>query len=153
MHANGGSMCFILVYIHMFRSLYFGSYKAPRELLWIIGVVIYLAMMGTAFMGYVLPWGQMSYWGATVITSLFSAVPLIGDTIVTWLWGGFVIDNNTLTRFFVLALPPNIFSSPRSPRLRDESSFFCAPSEIPSTPYMRPFAWCWTKMGRRPRAC
>ncbi|MBC8268347.1 MAG: cytochrome b/b6 [Rhodospirillaceae bacterium] len=101
MHANGGSMFFILVYIHMFRGLYFGSFKAPRELLWIIGVVIYLAMMGTAFMGYVLPWGQMSYWGATVITSLFSAVPLIGDTIVTWLWGGFVIDNNTLTRFFV----------------------------------------------------
>ena len=101
MHANGGSMFFLLVYIHMFRGLYFGSFKAPRELLWIIGVVIYLAMMGTAFMGYVLPWGQMSYWGATVITSLFSAVPLIGDTIVTWLWGGFVIDNNTLTRFFV----------------------------------------------------
>ncbi len=101
MHSNGASMFFILVYIHMFRSLYFGSYKAPRELLWIIGVVIYLAMMGTAFMGYVLPWGQMSYWGATVITSLFSAVPVIGDTIVTWLWGGFVIDNNTLTRFFV----------------------------------------------------
>jgi ubiquinol-cytochrome c reductase cytochrome b/c1 subunit len=101
MHANGGSMFFILVYIHMFRGLYYGSYKAPRELLWIIGVAIYLAMMGTAFMGYVLPWGQMSYWGATVITSLFSAVPLIGDTIVTWLWGGFVIDNNTLTRFFV----------------------------------------------------
>jgi len=101
MHSNGASMFFILVYIHMFRGLYFGSYKAPRELLWIIGVVIYLCMMGTAFMGYVLPWGQMSYWGATVITSLFSAVPLIGDTIVTWLWGGFVIDNNTLTRFFV----------------------------------------------------
>ncbi|MBT4933073.1 MAG: cytochrome b/b6 [Rhodospirillaceae bacterium] len=101
MHANGGSMFFILVYIHMFRGLYFGSFKAPRELLWIIGVVIYLCMMGTAFMGYVLPWGQMSYWGATVITSLFSAVPIIGDTIVTWLWGGFVIDNNTLTRFFV----------------------------------------------------
>jgi len=101
MHANGGSMFFILVYVHMFRGLYFGSFKAPRELLWIIGVVIYLCMMGTAFMGYVLPWGQMSYWGATVITSLFSAVPIIGDTIVTWLWGGFVIDNNTLTRFFV----------------------------------------------------
>ena len=101
MHSNGASMFFIIVYIHMFRGLYFGSYKAPRELLWIIGVVIYLAMMGTAFMGYVLPWGQMSYWGATVITSLFSAVPVIGDTIVTWLWGGFVIDNNTLTRFFV----------------------------------------------------
>ena len=101
MHSNGASMFFILVYIHMFRGLYFGSYKAPRELLWIIGVVIYLCMMGTAFMGYVLPWGQMSYWGATVITSLFSAVPVIGDTIVTWLWGGFVIDNNTLTRFFV----------------------------------------------------
>ncbi len=101
MHSNGASMFFIIVYIHMFRGLYFGSYKAPRELLWIIGVVIYLCMMGTAFMGYVLPWGQMSYWGATVITSLFSAVPVIGDTIVTWLWGGFVIDNNTLTRFFV----------------------------------------------------
>ena len=101
MHANGASMFFILVYIHMFRGLYYGSYKAPRELLWIIGVIIYLCMMGTAFMGYVLPWGQMSYWGATVITSLFSAVPFIGDTIVTWLWGGFVIDNNTLTRFFV----------------------------------------------------
>ncbi|NQU58115.1 MAG: cytochrome b N-terminal domain-containing protein, partial [Rhodospirillales bacterium] len=90
MHSNGASMFFVLVYIHMFRGLYFGSYKAPRELLWIIGVVIYLCMMGTAFMGYVLPWGQMSYWGATVITSLFSAVPVIGDTIVTWLWGGFV---------------------------------------------------------------
>jgi quinol-cytochrome oxidoreductase complex cytochrome b subunit len=101
MHSNGASLFFVLVYIHMFRGLYFGSFKAPRELLWMIGVVIYLAMMGTAFMGYVLPWGQMSYWGATVITSLFSAVPFIGDTIVTWLWGGFVIDNNTLTRFFV----------------------------------------------------
>ena len=101
LHMNGASMFFIIVYIHMFRGMYFGSYKAPREILWMIGVVIYLAMMGTAFMGYVLPWGQMSYWGATVITSLFSAVPLIGETIVTWLWGGFVIGNNTLTRFFV----------------------------------------------------
>ena len=101
MHANGASMFFILVYIHMFRGLYFGSFKEPRQLLWIIGVFIYLAMMATAFMGYVLPWGQMSYWGATVITSLFSAIPFIGDTIVTWIWGGFVIDSNTLSRFFV----------------------------------------------------
>ena len=101
MHANGASMFFILVYIHMFRGLYFGSFKEPRQLLWIIGVFIYIAMMATAFMGYVLPWGQMSYWGATVITSLFSAIPFIGDTIVTWIWGGFVIDSNTLSRFFV----------------------------------------------------
>jgi len=101
-HSNGASMFFILVYIHMFRGLYFGSFKAPRELLWIIGVAIYLAMMATAFMGYVLPWGQMSYWGATVITSLFSAIPIVGETIVTWIWGGFVISDNTLMRFFVV---------------------------------------------------
>ncbi|MDA1089929.1 MAG: cytochrome b/b6 [Proteobacteria bacterium] len=99
-HMNGGSMFFILVYIHMFRGMYYGSYKEPRELLWIIGVFIVLAMMATAFMGYVLPWGQMSFWGATVITNLFSAVPIIGDSIVTWLWGGFSIDNPTLNRFF-----------------------------------------------------
>ncbi len=102
MHSSGASMFFILVYIHMFRGLYFGSFKEPRELLWIIGVAIYLAMMATAFMGYVLPWGQMSYWGATVITSLFSAIPVIGDTLVTWIWGGFVISDNTLMRFFVV---------------------------------------------------
>jgi len=99
-HMNGGSMFFILVYIHMFRGMYYGSYKNPRELLWIIGVLIVLAMMATAFMGYVLPWGQMSFWGATVITNLFSAIPIIGDSIVTWLWGGFSIDNPTLNRFF-----------------------------------------------------
>jgi quinol-cytochrome oxidoreductase complex cytochrome b subunit len=102
MHSSGASMFFILVYVHMFRSLYFGSYKSPREILWIIGVAIYLLMMATAFMGYVLPWGQMSYWGATVITSLFSAIPIIGDTLVTWIWGGFVIGDNTLMRFFVV---------------------------------------------------
>ena len=102
MHMNGASFFFIVVYIHMFRGLYYGSYKAPRELLWIIGVVILLLMMATAFMGYVLPWGQMSFWGATVITNLFSAFPLIGDHIVTWLWGGFSVDNPTLNRFFSL---------------------------------------------------
>ncbi|MBP9692313.1 MAG: cytochrome b N-terminal domain-containing protein [Alphaproteobacteria bacterium] len=100
-HSNGASMFFIIVYIHMFRGLYYGSYKAPRELLWILGVVILLLMMATAFMGYVLPWGQMSYWGATVITSLFSVFPF-GESIVEWLWGGFSVDNPTLNRFFVL---------------------------------------------------
>jgi ubiquinol-cytochrome c reductase cytochrome b subunit len=101
-HANGASMFFIVVYIHIFRGLYYGSYKAPRELLWMLGVVILLLMMATAFMGYVLPWGQMSFWGATVITNLFSAIPLFGESIVTWLWGGFSVDNPTLNRFFSL---------------------------------------------------
>ena len=101
-HANGASMFFIVVYIHMARGLYYGSYKTPRELLWILGVVIMLLMMATAFMGYVLPWGQMSYWGATVITNLFSAFPLVGEHIVTWLWGGYSVDNATLVRFFSL---------------------------------------------------
>jgi len=101
-HMNGGSAFFIVVYIHLFRGMYYGSYKAPREILWIIGVLILLAMMATAFMGYVLPWGQMSFWGATVITNLFSAIPLIGENIVEWLWGGFVVDNPTLNRFFSL---------------------------------------------------
>ena len=101
-HMNGGSAFFIVVYIHIFRGLYYGSYKAPRELLWMLGVVILLLMMATAFMGYVLPWGQMSFWGATVITNLFSAIPLVGDSIVTWLWGGFSVDNPTLNRFFSL---------------------------------------------------
>ena len=87
MHANGASMFFIAVYVHILRGIYYGSYKAPREILWILGVVIFLAMMATAFMGYVLPWGQMSFWGATVITNLFSAIPLVGEPIVTWLWG------------------------------------------------------------------
>ena len=102
MHANGASMFFIAVYIHMFRGMYYGSYKAPREILWMIGVVIYLIMMATAFMGYVLPWGQMSFWGAKVITNLFSAIPFVGDAITTWLWGGFAVDNPTLNRFFSL---------------------------------------------------
>ena len=101
-HMNGASFFFIVVFIHIFRGLYYGSYKAPRELLWILGVLILLLMMATAFMGYVLPWGQMSFWGATVITNLFSAIPLIGDSIVTFLWGGFSVDNPTLNRFFAL---------------------------------------------------
>jgi ubiquinol-cytochrome c reductase cytochrome b/c1 subunit len=105
MHMNGASFFFIVVYIHIFRGLYYGSYKKPRELLWILGVLILLLMMATAFMGYVLPWGQMSFWGATVITNLFSAIPLVGESIVTWLWGGFSVDNPTLNRFFALHLP------------------------------------------------
>ena len=102
MHANGASMFFLAVYIHIARGLYYGSYKAPREILWILGVVIFLLMMATAFMGYVLPWGQMSFWGATVITSLFSAIPYIGDSITILLWGGYSVDNPTLNRFFSL---------------------------------------------------
>ena len=101
-HQNGASMFFIVTYIHIFRGLYYGSYKTPRELLWMLGVVILLLMMATAFMGYVLPWGQMSYWGATVITNLFSAFPIVGPKIVTLLWGGFSVDNPTLNRFFAL---------------------------------------------------
>lgn len=101
-HANGASMFFVVVYIHIFRGLYYGSYKAPRELLWMLGVVIVLLMMATAFMGYVLPWGQMSFWGATVITNLFSAIPWFGEAIVTWMWGGFTVDNPTLNRFYSL---------------------------------------------------
>lgn len=102
MHMNGASMFFIAVYIHMFRGMYYGSYKAPREVLWMLGVIIYLVMMATAFMGYVLPWGQMSFWGAKVITNLFSAIPFVGDTVTTWLWGGYSVDNPTLNRFFSL---------------------------------------------------
>ena len=102
MHSNGASMFFIAVYIHMFRGLYYGSYKAPREVLWILGCVIYLLMMATAFMGYVLPWGQMSFHGAVVITNLFGALPIVGESITTWLWGGFAVDNATLNRFFSL---------------------------------------------------
>ena len=111
LHSNGASMFFIAVYIHIFRGLYYGSYKAPREISWILGVIIFLIMMATAFMGYVLPWGQMSFWGATVITNLFGALPVIGETIVTWLWGGFAVDNPTLNRFFSLhyLLPFMIF--------------------------------------------
>ncbi len=101
-HAVGASMFFVAVYIHMFRGMYYGSYKAPREVLWFLGVIILLLMMATAFMGYVLVWGQMSFWAATVITNLFSAVPFVGEPIVTWLWGGFAVDNPTLNRFFAL---------------------------------------------------
>ena len=101
-HMNTASFFFIVVYLHIFRGLYYGSYKAPRELLWILGVVIFLLMMATAFMGYVLPWGQMSFWGATVITNLFSAIPLVGESIVTFLWCAFSVDNPTLHRFFSL---------------------------------------------------
>ncbi|MBV8923710.1 cytochrome c1 [Bradyrhizobium sp.] len=102
MHATGASMFFFAVYVHMLRGLYYGSYKEPREVLWILGVIIYLLMMATGFMGYVLPWGQMSFWGATVITNLFSAFPYIGDSIVTLLWGGYSVGNPTLNRFFSL---------------------------------------------------
>jgi len=101
-HANGASMFFLAVYIHIFRSLYYGSYKSPREVIWIIGILIYILMMATAFMGYVLPWGQMSFWGATVITNLFSAIPFVGESITTWLWGGYSVDNPTLNRFYSL---------------------------------------------------
>ena len=102
MHANGASFFFIAVYLHIFRGLYYGSYKAPREILWILGVIIFLLMMATAFMGYVLPWGQMSFWGATVITGFFTAFPVIGEPIQTLLLGGFAVDNPTLNRFFAL---------------------------------------------------
>jgi ubiquinol-cytochrome c reductase cytochrome b subunit len=102
MHANGASMFFIVVYSHIFRGLYYGSYMTPREHLWCSGVVIFLLMMATAFMGYVLPWGQMSFWGATVITNLASAIPFVGQAIVEWVWGGFSVDNATLNRFFSL---------------------------------------------------
>jgi len=101
-HMNGASMFFILIYVHIFRGMYYGSYKAPRELLWMTGVALLLLLMATAFMGYVLPWGQMSYWGATVITNLFGAIPGVGHWIVTLLWGGFSVDSPTLTRFFSL---------------------------------------------------
>ncbi|WP_297694516.1 cytochrome b/b6 [Phenylobacterium sp.] len=102
MHASGASMFFLAVYVHIFRGLYYGSYKAPREVLWILGCIIYLLMMATAFMGYVLPWGQMSFHGAVVITNLLGAFPLVGNAITTWLWGGFAVDDPTLNRFFSL---------------------------------------------------
>src|ERR1700729_3076795 len=102
MHASGASMFFFAVYVHMFRGIYYGSYKEPREVLWILGVIIYLLMMATGFMGYVLVWGQMSFWAATVITNLFSAIPGVGSDVVTWLWGGFAVGNPTLNRFYSL---------------------------------------------------
>ena len=101
-HANGASMFFFAVYIHMFRGLYYGSYKAPREVLWLLGCIIYFLMIATAFMGYVLPWGQMSYYGAVVITNLIGAIPVVGPSILTWLQGGFAVDQPTLNRFFSL---------------------------------------------------
>jgi len=101
-HANGASFFFIAVYAHIFRGLYYGSYKAPREILWIIGVLIFVVMMATAFMGYVLPWGQMSFWGAKVITSLFGAIPLVGESLKVWLWGGPYVGEATLNRMFSL---------------------------------------------------
>jgi len=124
-HMNGASMFFALIYIHLFRGLYYGSYKNPRELLWIIGVIILLLMIATSFMGYVLPWGQMSYWAATVITNLFSAIPLVGPGIVTFLWGGFTVGDPTLHRFYALHYPslrhccgrPPSFGRATSPRL------------------------------------
>lgn len=101
-HAVGASMFFVALYAHIARGLYYGSYKSPREVLWWVGIIIFLLTMATAFMGYVLPWGQMSFWGATVITNLFSAIPVVGEGIVTWLWGGYSVDNPTLNRFFVI---------------------------------------------------
>ena len=101
-HTNGGSFFFVVVYIHVLRGLYYGSYKTPRELLWMIGVVLLLLMMATAFVGYVLPWGQMSFWAATVITNFFTAIPIIGNGITEWLWGGPAVGNPTLNRFFSL---------------------------------------------------
>ncbi len=101
-HANGASMFFLAAYLHMFRGMYYGSYKEPREVLWILGVILLLLMIATGFMGYVLVWGQMSFWAATVITNLFSAIPGVGDTIVTWLWGGYAVGNPTLNRFYSL---------------------------------------------------
>ena len=102
MHANGASMFFVAVYVHIFRALYYGSYKAPREVLYILGVIIYLLMMATAFLGYTLPWGQMSFWGATVITSILGAIPVVGETIQSLLWGGYSVGSPTLNRFFSL---------------------------------------------------
>jgi ubiquinol-cytochrome c reductase cytochrome b/c1 subunit len=101
-HSNGASFFFVAVYAHIARGMYYGSYKEPREVLWILGVILFLLMVVTGFMGYVLPWGQMSFWAATVITNLFSAIPLVGDPIVTWLWGGYAVGNPTLNRFYSL---------------------------------------------------
>ena len=101
-HSNGASMFFLAVFIHMFRGLYYGSYKEPREVIWILGCIIYLLMIVTAFMGYVLPWGQMSFWGATVIINLVGTLPLIGESLTQMLLGGFAVDNPTLNRFFSL---------------------------------------------------
>ena len=118
-HANGASFFFLVTYIHIFRGLYYGSYKAPREMVWMLGLVIFLLMMATAFMGYVLPWGQMSFWAAKVITGLFGAIPLVGEPIQQWLLGGYAPDQPTLTRFFSLhyLLPFVIAGSDHPPHL------------------------------------
>lgn len=102
LHSNGASMFFIIVYFHILRSMYFSSYTYPRQFVWLIGVIILLLMIIVAFLGYVLPWGQMSYWGATVITNLVSAIPIIGKQLVFWLWGGYSLNNASLTRFYAL---------------------------------------------------
>src|ERR1700728_521029 len=101
-HSNGASLLFLLVYGHIARGMYYGSYYKPREFLWNMGVLLFLVLMGTAFLGYVLPWGQMSFWGATVITNLLSAIPLIGGDLVQFIWGGYSVDNATLNRFYSL---------------------------------------------------
>src|SRR5690606_15055938 len=108
MHSTGASAFFVVVYLHMFRGLMYGSYKAPRDLLWIVGMLVYVALMAEAFMGYLLPWGQMSYWGAQVIISLFGAIPKIGEPLALWIRGDFAISDITLNRFFalhVIAMP------------------------------------------------
>ena len=108
MHSTGASLFFIVVYLHMFRGLMYGSYQKPRELVWLLGMLIYLVLMAEAFMGYVLPWGQMSFWGAKVIISLFGAIPVVGDTLVEWIMGDYLPSDATLNRFFalhVVALP------------------------------------------------
>ncbi|MBF0193134.1 MAG: cytochrome b N-terminal domain-containing protein [Magnetococcales bacterium] len=112
LHANGATFFFIIIYVHILRGMYYGSYRAPREILWWIGVIIFFLMMGTGFLGYVLPWGQMSYWGAAVITNLITAVPMVGEDLVIWVWGGFSVGDATLNRFYVLhfLLPLVIFA-------------------------------------------
>ena len=108
MHSTGASLFFVIIYLHMFRAIIYGSYKEPRELLWIIGVIIYLCLMAEAFFGYLLPWGQMSYWGAQVIVNLFSSIPFIGESVAIWIRGDYVVSDATLNRFFafhVIALP------------------------------------------------
>ncbi|OSM06949.1 cytochrome b [Magnetofaba australis] len=102
MHANGATFFFITVYVHILRGMYFGSHRSPREILWWFGVIIFFLLMATAFMGYVLPWGQMSFWGAAVITNLIGAIPVIGDPLLVWVWGGFTVGDPTLNRFFSL---------------------------------------------------
>jgi ubiquinol-cytochrome c reductase cytochrome b subunit len=149
LHANGASMFFFVVFFHIFRNLYFGSYLIPRIFLWFSGILIFFLLMATAFMGYVLPWGQMSFWGATVITNLFSAIPIYGSTIVEWLWGGFSVDQATLNRFYSLHFfLPFIISAvaflhlgllhevgSSDPLSLDSNKHFLHPATIPFFPY------------------